>query len=463
MLDNIQLERVAPHNLEAEQALLGAILVNNDALDRVSALLEPGHFYDPLHQQIYETAAKLIGEGRKANPVTIKIYFENAQPISPTESVVQYLGRLAANATTIINVRDYGRTIRDLSVRRSLIDIGETAVNAAYDSPVDFPPREQIEEVERRLYALAERGQGDKAEVDHPSLLDAAARMVNEAYRNRGAPIGLSTGLADLDRRIGGLRRGHLVIVGGRPAMGKTSLGGNLLHAQTVPVLFFSMEMTAEEIGIRELSSETGLASDRMIRGELDEDQLRRVFAAQTKLSQRPLFVDQSSGLTIAQLATRARRAKRQRGIELIVVDYLQLMQGTKRNNRVEDVAEISVGLKALAKELDIPVVALSQLSRKVEERADKRPQLADLRESGSIEQDADEVLLVYREQYYLERSKPSGGGDEIAKWTAKMDACRGLAEIIVAKSRHGEPGIVEVQFDGPTTRFCNLARGPQQ
>ena len=322
----LQLARAAPHNLEAEQALLGAILINNEAHDRVSGFLEPYQFFDPLHQLIYETAAKLIAAGKQVTPITLKTFFESAEPIGSGLSAPAYLGQLATNATTIINVRDYGQTIRDLWTRRQMILIGEDMVNAAYDSPVDFPPKEQIEEAETRLFALAERGQGDKAEVDHPTLLSGAMRVVGDAYRNRGAPVGLSTGLTDLDRRIGGLRRGHLIIVGGRPSMGKTSLGTNLLDAQTVPKMFFSMEMTGEEVGLRELASETGLASGQLIRGELDEEQWRRLIAAEAKLSRRPLIVDQSSGLTIAQLSARARRAKRQHGIELIVVDYLQLM-----------------------------------------------------------------------------------------------------------------------------------------
>jgi replicative DNA helicase len=332
-------------------------------------------------------------------------------------------------------------------------------VNGAYASPVDFRPKDQIEEAETRLYALVEHGHGDRSEVDHPLILDAAVRLICEAQRNPGALAGLSTGLVDLDRRIGGLRPGHLIVVGGRPSMGKTSLGGNFLDAQTEPALFFSMEMVGEEIAIRELAAETGLPSDTMLRGELDEVQMRQVFAAQERLSKRPVIVVQASGLTIAQVSTMARRIKRQRGIKLIVIDYLQLMQGSKRNNRTEDVTEITVGLKALAKELSIPVVALSQLSRKVEERSDKRPMLADLRESGSIEQDADEVLFVYREEYYVEREKPALGTPQHAAWKAKLDACRGLAEIIIAKSRHGQVGTVDVQFDGPTTKFSNLAR----
>jgi replicative DNA helicase len=372
---------------------------------------------------------------------------------------VTYLGRLAANATTIINAKDYARTIRDLAVRRQLIVIGEDVTNAAYDSPVDFSPKEQITEAETRLYALAERGQGYEAERDHGAILDAALDQMNRAYQNPGSIIGLTTGLIDLDRMIGGLRPGHLVVIGGRPSMGKSSLASTIVDAQTAPVLFFTMEMTGEEVALRQLSGETGIASDKLARGALDEDQFRKVMDASAKLRQRPLICVEVSGITIAQLSTRARRIKRQHGIGLIAIDYLQLMQGSKRNSRVEDVSEITVGLKALAKELNIPVVALSQLSRKVEERADKRPQLADLRESGSIEQDADEVLLVFREEYYVERTKPAFGTPEFQDWLAKMQLVAGKAEIAVAKSRHGPVGTIEVGWDGPTTKFFNLAK----
>jgi replicative DNA helicase len=450
--------RTPPHSLDAEQALLGAILINSEAHDRVSSFLEPHHFFDELHAKIYEIAARLIAEGKRVDPITLKPFFETAELIRFGLSVPAYLGQLAVNATTIINARDYGRTIYDLATRRQLIVIGEDMVNAAYDSPVDFPPKEQVEEVERRLYALVEKGQADKAEVDAPTMLDAAWREIEAARQTGGAPIGLSTGLSDLDRRLGGLRRGHLIIIGGRPSMGKTALAANILEAQAGPALFYSMEMTSIEVALRQLAGESGLASDRLTRGDLDQEAWRRLVAARTKLRQRPLTVDQTGGLTIAQLSARARRMKRQRGIEIIVVDYLQLMQGSKRGNRVEDVTEITTGLKALAKELNIPVVALSQLSRKVEERPDKRPQLADLRESGSIEQDADVVLFVFRQEYYVERDRPTDE-KEYGEWMTRFHAVANKAEIIIAKNRHGPVGTVDVQFDGPTTRFSNLAR----
>ena len=457
MRDDIELAQPPPHSLEAEQALLGAILVNNAAFERVSGFLEAENFFDPLHQQIYDAAGKLIAEGRAVTPITLKPYFKNTDSVGTTPAP-EYLGQLAVNATTIVNARDYGRTIRDLATRRQLILIGEDIAKAAFEADINFPPKQQIEEAETRLYALARSGGGDAPELEHPAILASALRLIDEASRNRGKPLGVTTGLTDLDRRIGGLRPGHLIILGGRPGMGKSALVENMISACSVPAMFMSMEMTADEVALRELSAETGLPGDQLVRGEVTEEQLSQLKAAAEKLGQRKLIVDQSSGITIAQVATKARRAKRQHGIELLVIDYLQLMQGTKRSSRVEDVTEITVGLKALAKDLAIPVVALSQLSRKVEERDGNRPQLADLRESGSIEQDADEVLFVYREEYYHERKKPDPTKPaDVAAWEVKLKAIANKAEIIVAKSRHGQVGIVEVYFDGPTTKFSNL------
>jgi len=476
--------RAAPHNLEAEQALLGAILVNNDAHDRVSNFLEAHHFYDPLHQQIYEVASKLIASGKQATPITLKTFFEGAEPIDAGLTVPQYLGRLAANAATIINARDYGRTIHDLATRRQLILIGEDMVNAAYDSPVDFPPKEQIEEAETRLYALAETDKYGQGFLGFGAALTHAIEMANNAYQRDGGLSGIATGLRDLDAKMGGLQPSDLIIIAGRPSMGKTALATNIAfniarsrarslaarpelgpdhpaHDGAV-VGFFSLEMSAEQLATRILSEQAGIPSEKIRRGMIDEPEFKRLVEASQEMSSLPLFIDQTGGLTIGQLASRARRLKRQHGLGLVVVDYLQLLAGSTRRaaeGRVQEVGEITTGLKALAKELNTPIVALSQLSRAVENREDKRPQLADLRESGSIEQDADVVMFVYREEYYLERAKPQEGTIEFQDWMAKMQLVSGKAEVIIGKQRHGPVGTVQLQFESSVTRFSDLAR----
>jgi replicative DNA helicase len=451
--------RQAPHNIEAEQALLGAILVNNEAHDRVASFLDPHHFYDPLHGQIYDVLSKLIAAGKQATPITLRTYFETAAPIDATTTVPVYLGRLGVNATTIINAREYGRTIQDLFTRRQLIVIGEDVVNNAFDSTVDLPPKAQIEEAEMRLFSLAEHGRDSSHEVSASVMQGSAMAAIEAAYKNKGALAGLSTGLRDVDAKSR-LQAGHLIIIAGRPSMGKTALATKIVRAQEVPVHFFSMEMSAEQIGHRLLSEETGIPGDQLRRGDLDEVQWRLVLAATKKLGRQHLIVDPTGGLTIGQIAAHARRTKRKQGTGLIVVDYLQLAHGTKRfENRTQEVSEITMGLKALAKELQVPVLALSQLSRDVEKREDKRPQLADLRDSGSIEQDADLVLLLYREEYYVEREKPAAGQPQrLADWMQKIALAAGKAEVIVAKNRHGAIGTVQVHFNAAITRFSDLA-----
>jgi replicative DNA helicase len=448
--------RTVPHNIEAEQALLGAILINNAARERVSDFLEPGHFFYMLHGKIYAIASQLIASGKQADPITLKTFFANAEPVDASTTVPQYLGRLAARAATVINARDYGRTIHDLATRRGLILIGEDMVNVAYEAPVDFPPSEQIKEVEARLYAIAERSEHAR-EIEAASMyadVVAAADLAHKA----GGPPGLSTGFRNIDAKAGKLQPGHLVILAARPAMGKTALATEIVRRQSGVVHFFSLEMSAKEIAERNLSAETGIPTNRIRAGDLRDEEWRRLLEAQRLLEQRPLVVDPTAALSIAQLAARARRLKRKRQTSLIVVDYLQLMKGTRRvENRTLEVAEITVGLKALAKDLEVPVIALSQLSREVEKRDGKRPQLSDLRESGSIEQDADCVLFLYREEYYLEQNRPSV---EDADWTSKMAAAAGKAEVIVAKNRHGPNSVALLQFDGPTTRFSDLVHG---
>ncbi|HEY8248394.1 MAG TPA: replicative DNA helicase [Hyphomicrobium sp.] len=474
--------RQAPHNLEAEQALLGAILVNNEAMDRVSSFLDPHHFYDPLHQQIYETAGKLIHVGKQATPITLRTFFETAEPISPTLTVPQYLGTLAAQATTIINAEDYGRTVFDLATRRALIIIGEDMVNGAYDSTVDATPQLQIEEAETRLYDLAEQRKYGQGFLGFGTALTNAIEMASAAYQRSGHLSGLSTGLTDLDNKLGGLQSSDLIILAGRPSMGKTALATNIAFhiaksyraepqadgtikpVDGAVVGFFSLEMSAEQLATRILSEQAEIGSEKIRRGMINENEFRKLVEASRQMSESPLYIDQTGGISIAQLAARARKLKRQKGLGVLVVDYLQLLTGSSKrsDNRVQEITEITTGLKALAKELAVPIIALSQLSRQVEQREDKRPQLSDLRESGSIEQDADVVMFVYREEYYVERLKPSEGTAEFTEWQQKMMAVSGRAEVIIGKQRHGPVGTVELSFESQFTRFGNLARDYQ-
>lgn len=470
--------RQAPHNIDAEQALLGAILVNNEALDRVSGFLDGSHFYEPIHQEIFEVTAKLIQAGKQATPITLRTFFETAEPIDHDLTVPQYLARLAASATTIINAADYGRTIYDLAVRRSLIIIGEDLVNTAYDSPVDAPPETQIQDAEGRLYALAESGKYGQGFLDFGSALTQAIDMANNAYQRDGHLSGLSSGLTDLDSRMGGLQGSDLIILAGRPSMGKTALVTNIAYnvakaykvepqsdgtdkvVDGACVGFFSLEMSAEQLATRILSEQAEIPSEKIRRGMITEDEFRRLVEVSQVMARAPLYIDQTGGISIAQLAARARKLKRQRGLGLLIVDYLQLLSGGKRSGegRVQEITEITTGLKALAKELEVPIIALSQLSRQVEQREDKRPQLSDLRESGSIEQDADVVMFVFREEYYVERLKPSEGTPEFAEWFAKMNQVAGKAEVIIGKQRHGPVGTVQLAFEANYTRFGNLA-----
>ena len=474
--------RTAPHNIEAEQSLLGAVLVNNEALYRVSDFLEPGHFFEPIHQQIFDIARSLVRTGKVASPVTLKTYLAADIDIAGL-SVTQYLARLAAEATTIINAADYGRTIYDLAIRRDLIQIGEEMVNVAYESAVDFAPCDQIEDAERRLYDLAETGRYGGGFQKFETALTVAVDMAARAYQRDGKLSGLATGLKDLDAKMGGLQASDLLIVAGRPGMGKTALATNIAynvarawrgevqadgHTASVNggiVGFFSLEMSAEQLATRIIAEQTGIPSSTIRRGGIGERDFEKIKDVAIELQHLPFFIDETGGLTVAQLAARARRLKRQRGLDLLVIDYIQLLQGSSRRsqeNRVQEVTEITTNLKALAKELNVPIMALSQLSRQVENRDDKRPQLSDLRESGSIEQDADVVMFVFREEYYLSNKEPRPGTDEHIKWQTEMAAVHGKAEIIIGKQRHGPTGTIGLQFDAEVTRFDNLARDDQ-
>jgi replicative DNA helicase len=468
--------RVAPNNIDAEQALLGAVLVNNDAYYRVSDFLEPVHFFEDLHKRIYEIATTLIKAGKVATPITLKTFLGDQDLGGVTVS--QYLARLAAEATTVINAEDYGRTIYDLAIRRSLIGIGEDLVNTAYDAPVETSPRDQIEETERRLYELAETGKYDGGFQRFSEALTTAIDMAANAFKREGKLSGIATGLTDLDRMMGGLQPSDMVIIAGRPGMGKTALATNIAFNiakayefekqpdgshKTVNggvVGFFSLEMSAEQLATRIIAEQSGVPSYKIRRGDIREDDFYKITDVARDMQAMPLYIDQSGGLAIAQLAARARRLKRQRGLDLLVVDYLQLLSGSskKGENRVQELTEITTGMKALAKELNVPILALSQLSRQVEQRDDKRPQLSDLRESGSIEQDADVVMFVFREEYYLKNKEPKPGTEEHFKWQSDMDQAHGRAEVIIGKQRHGPTGTVQLAFQAEVTRFANLA-----
>jgi replicative DNA helicase len=469
--------RVAPNNIDAEQALLGAILVNNDAYYRVSDFLNAGHFFEEIHKRIFEVASELIKAGKKASPISLKTFLGDHDLGGMT--IPHYLARLASEATTIINAEDYGRIIYDLATRRNLITIGEEMVNLAYDSPVDASPRTQIEDAERRLYEIAETGRYDGGFQKFASAATLAIDMAANAYKRDGKLSGLATGLSDLDRRMGGLQSSDLIILAGRPGMGKTSLATNIAfnvaHAwrgetdaggqvKTMDggiVGFFSLEMSSEQLATRVIAEQARVSSSRIRRGDIRPDEFDQIADTARELATLPFYIDQTGGLAIAQLMARARRLKRQRGLDLLIIDYIQLLSGggRKSDNRVQELTEITTGLKALAKELNVPIIALSQLSRQVESRDDKRPQLSDLRESGSIEQDADVVMFVFREEYYLANKKPREGTEEFFKWEADMARVHGKAEIIIGKQRHGPTGTVDVQFEAEVTRFSNLAQ----
>ncbi|MDQ0421794.1 replicative DNA helicase [Rhizobium sp. TH135] len=472
------LYREAPNNIEAEQALLGAILVNNDAFYRVSDFLKPEHLYEPLHRKIFEVASEIIRMGKTANPVTIKTFLPADQKVGDL-TVAQYLARLASEAVTIINAEDYGRAIYDLALRRSLIQIGEDVVNIAYDAPLDMPPQAQIEDTERRLFALAENGRYDGGFQSFSDAVAQAVDMAGAAFERDGNLSGISTGIMSLDAKMGGLQRSDLIVLAGRPGMGKTSLATNIAwniaaayEPEVLPdgsfkaknggvVGFYSLEMSAEQLATRIMSEQTEVSSSKIRRGDITEHEFEKLVGFSQTMQKVPLFIDQTGGISIAQLAARARRLKRQRGLDFLVVDYIQLMTGAGKagENRVQEITQITTGLKSLGKELAVPIVALSQLSRQVESREDKRPQLSDLRESGSIEQDADVVLFVFREEYYVKNLEPRDLADpKYPEWEAHMEKVKGTADVIIAKQRHGPTGTVKLAFQSEFTRFADLA-----
>ena len=568
--------REAPNNIEAEQALLGAILMNNDAYYRVSDFLKPTHLYEPLHRKIFEVAGDIIRMGKIANPVTVKTFLPADEKVGDI-TVSQYLASLVTGAVTIINAEDYGRAIYDLAIRRALITIGEDVVNIAYDAPLDMPPQAQIEDTERRLFELAENGRYDggfqafndavalaidmaavakerdgglsgistgihsldskmgglqrsdlivlagrpgmgktslatniayDAPLDMPpqsQIEDTERRLFELAENGRydggfqafndavalaidmaavakerdGGLSGISTGIHSLDSKMGGLQRSDLIVLAGRPGMGKTSLATNIAYniaaayegevqsdgsmkAKNGGVVgFYSLEMSSEQLATRIISEQTEVSSSKIRRGDINDADFEKLVACSMMMQKVPLYIDQTGGISIAQLSARARRLKRQRGLDVLVVDYIQLMTGSGKSsdNRVQEITQITTGLKALGKELNVPIIALSQLSRQVESRDDKRPQLSDLRESGSIEQDADVVLFVFREEYYVKNSEPRDIHDpKYPEWEALFDKVKGTADVIIAKQRHGPTGTVKLAFQSEFTRFADLA-----
>ncbi len=471
---------VLPHNIEAEQQLLGAILSSNDVLDRVDDLVKPDHFHDPVHAALFEMAAARIAKGLQTDATTLKSFATDITGLADLGGA-EYLVKLQLSAIATSAARDYAQLIHDLAVRRELIDLGNRVSDRARAMRDAVTPDEQIVEAESELFALASTGSTNKGFQSFLGALHDAVQMANAAYNRQGQLAGISTGLDDMDRKLGGLHNSDLLILAGRPSMGKTSLATNIAFnvakawregtkedgtTGTVDggvVGFFSLEMSSAQLAQRVLSEAAEIESEKLRRGDLTEQEFARYLKAAGDLERCPLYIDDTPALPIAQVAARARRLKRSpKGLDLLIIDYLQLLRGSanNRDNRVNEISEITQGLKAIAKELNIPVIALSQLSRQVENREDKRPQLSDLRESGSIEQDADAVMFVYRGEYYKEREKPGEENLEaMTKWQQDMESLHGKAEVIIGKQRHGPIGTVELSFEGRFTRFGNLAK----
>lgn len=463
--------RTPPHNYEAEQALLGALLYNNASYEKVAEILRAEHFADSVHGRIYASIGRLIERGQIADPITLRDYFEQEQALEEIGGA-KYLVQLAASVVSIVNSADYAKLIHDLYLRRQLINIGEDVVNEAFAFDLDQDATSQIEKAEQRLFDLATVGDMERGFIAFEDALKISIDMAEIAFQRDSHIVGVTSGLKDLDKMLGGFHPSDLVILAARPSMGKTGLALCLAFnaakevmfgdAKTgASVAFFSLEMSSEQLATRLLSQEVQVSSDKIRRGELKDEDFPSFVDAARRLSNLPLYIDDTPALSVTALRTRARRLKRQRGLGLIVVDYLQLLQGPagkSNDTRVQEVSDITRALKALAKELDVPVIALSQLSRAVEQREDKRPQLADLRESGSIEQDADVVMFIYREEYYEERKEPPEGTEKHREWQEKMSSIYNVAELIVAKQRHGPIGTVKTFFEGPLIKFSDLA-----
>ncbi|MDB2414853.1 replicative DNA helicase [Rickettsiales bacterium] len=466
--------RVVPHNIQAEQDLLGALLTNNESINRVADYLRAEDFYEPVHERIYEAVIKFMDRGLVATPRTLKNYFDDDDALADLGGA-DYLAYLAGRATSIINLETYGQIVYDLSVRRKLIGIGENVVNDAYDNNIDSSGVQQIEEAEQSLFNLASEGTTGSGFRHLKESLALAIERADIAHKNDNKLSGISTQFTDLDELLGGLQDSDLLILAGRPSMGKTAFSINVAvnackslckqaenseQREPKSVGFFSLEMSSEQLAARMVAMEAAVDSSSMRVGNLSNEDFSKVVHANKALYNLPFYLDDTPALSISALRTRARRLKRRNNLGLLIVDYLQLLKGSSKSSegsRVQEVSEITQGLKAIAKELNIPVIALSQLSRAVEQREDKRPQLSDLRESGSIEQDADVVMFIYREEYYEARRAPDADSDKFADWQARMDKCMNVTEIIIAKQRNGPIGTAKIFFDSKTTKFTDL------
>ena len=456
-----------PNNIEAEQSVIGSILISNEIFDEVSVIINSSKFYDPIHQKIFEAIENLIAKGMLANPITLKNYFENDKNLIELEGH-EYLVKITKFSTSVRQTIEYAKIIYDMHIRRELIKISEATIDEASNKSIELPGERIIENSEKSLFDLAERGSFFKSFIKFDSALNQTIEMASKAFKNVEGIVGVPTGLTDLDDRLGGLHNQDLIIIAGRPSMGKTALATNIaFHAAKniqekgfkSSVAFFSLEMSSEQLSTRILSEQSRIKSNDIRRGKISEEQFDKFIETSKNISELPLYIDETPAISIAALSNRARRIKRLFGLDLVVVDYIQLMRAanTRYEGRVQEISEITQGLKALAKELNVPILALSQLSRAVEQRDDKKPLLSDLRESGSIEQDADVVMFVFREAYYLERKEPRVATVEHAEWQNKMNDISNLAEIMIGKQRHGPTGNVKVEFESIFTKFKDI------
>src|SRR5210317_118075 len=462
-------ENKLPSNIEAEQSLLGSVLVNNDIIDEISNIVNAGKFFDPIHRKIYEVIETLNNKGMIANPITLKNYFEKDSGLNEVGGV-DYLVKLTRFSSSIKQAIDYAKIIHEMYVKRELTFISDGISDQAKDEQIEKTGENIIEDAEKSLFDLAERGNFSQTFLKFNQAIDQTIEMATLAMKSDQGIVGVPTGLSDLDEKLGGLHKSDLIIIAGRPSMGKTALATNIAYYaakhmqdnnEKGSVAFFSLEMSSEQLSTRILSEQARISSHEIRTGKATEETLNRYIETSRNIYDLPLYIDETPAIAISTLSNRARRIKRLFGLKLIVVDYIQLMRtnSNRMDGRVQEISEITQGLKALAKELNVPVVALSQLSRAVEQRDDKKPQLSDLRESGSIEQDADVVLFVYREEYYLEKKEPKQGSIEHAEWQSKMSDIHGQAELIVGKHRHGSTGVVHVEFEGMFTKFKDLPK----